>query len=61
VNPKNLALGIAAATAIAESGLSGGEAAGALAVFVTIGSLTILAPLVVYLALGQRAPAISRA
>src|SRR3954453_18535183 len=28
VNPKNLALGFAAATAIAESGLSGGQAAG---------------------------------
>jgi threonine/homoserine/homoserine lactone efflux protein len=58
VNPKNLALGVAAATAIAETGISGGQAAGALAAFVAIGSLTILAPLVIYFALGKRSAAI---
>jgi threonine/homoserine/homoserine lactone efflux protein len=58
VNPKNLALTVAAGTAIAATGASAGEAAGALAIFVVIGSLTILAPLVIYFALGERAPSI---
>ena len=58
VNPKNLALTIAAATAIAQTGISGGEAAGALAIFILIGSLSILAPVVIYFALGSRAAAI---
>ena len=44
VNPKNLALTIAAATAIAQTGSSGGEAAVALAVFILVGSLSIVAP-----------------
>jgi threonine/homoserine/homoserine lactone efflux protein len=55
VNPKNLALTIAAATTIAEAGVSSGQEAGAMAVFVLLGSLTILAPLVIYFALGARA------
>jgi threonine/homoserine/homoserine lactone efflux protein len=55
VNPKNLALTIAAAAAIAELGISNGEEAGAMAVFVAIGSVTIIAPLVLYLVLGTRA------
>jgi threonine/homoserine/homoserine lactone efflux protein len=55
VNPKNLALTIAAATAIAEAGISSGQEAGAMVVFVVLGSLTILAPLVIYFALGARA------
>jgi hypothetical protein len=58
VNPKNLALTIAAATAIAQTGLSGGEAAGALAVFVIVGSLSILAPVVIYFVMGPKAAAI---
>jgi hypothetical protein len=58
VNPKNLALTIAAATAIAQTGISGGEAAAALAVFILVGSISILAPLGIYLALGARAAAI---
>jgi threonine/homoserine/homoserine lactone efflux protein len=58
VNPKNLALTIAAATAIAETGISGGEAAGALAIFILVGSLTILAPVGIYLAMGAKATAI---
>ena len=45
VNPKNLALTIAAATTIAEAGISSGQEAGAMAVFVLLGSLTILARL----------------
>jgi threonine/homoserine/homoserine lactone efflux protein len=58
VNPKNLALTIAAATAIAQTGISGGEAAGAMAVFILIGSLTILAPVVIYFAMGAKAAVI---
>jgi hypothetical protein len=58
VNPKNLALTIAAATAIAQTGISGGEAAVALAVFILVGSIGILAPLGIYLALGARAAGI---
>jgi threonine/homoserine/homoserine lactone efflux protein len=58
VNPKNLALTVAAAAAIAQTELSGGEEAVALAVFVLLGSLTILAPLVIYFAMGARAAAI---
>jgi threonine/homoserine/homoserine lactone efflux protein len=54
LNPKNLALTIAAAAAIAQTGISSGEEAGAMAIFVALGSLTILAPLVIYFALGSR-------
>jgi threonine/homoserine/homoserine lactone efflux protein len=58
VNPKNLALTIAAATAIAQTGISGGEAAGTLAVFIIVGSLSILAPVVIYFAMGAKAAVI---
>ena len=58
VNPKNLALTIAAATAIAQTGSSGGEAAVALAVFILVGSLSILTPVVIYFAMGAKAAAI---
>jgi Sap, sulfolipid-1-addressing protein len=54
VNPKNGGLTIAAAS-IAGAGLAGGQQAVALAVFVLIGSLGVLAPLVVYLAAGENA------
>jgi threonine/homoserine/homoserine lactone efflux protein len=55
LNPKNLALTIAAAAAIAQTGISSDEEAGVMAIFVALGSLTILAPLVIYFALGSRA------
>ena len=58
LNPKNLALTIAAAAAIAETGVSHGESILVLAAFILIGSLSILAPLVVYLAMGARAASI---
>ena len=58
VNPKNLALTIAAAAAIAQTGISTGEAIGALAVFIAIASLTILTPVILYFAPGARATAI---
>lgn len=55
VNPKNLALTIAAATAIAQTGISGGEQVVALAVFVILGSLTILVPVAIYFLMGTKA------
>ena len=54
-NPKNGGLTIAAAATIAGAGLAGGEQAVALAVFVLIGSIGVLAPLIVYLVAGARA------
>ena len=54
-NPKNGGLTIAAAASIAGAGLAGGEQAVALAVFVLVGSAGVLAPLVLYLAAGERA------
>ena len=55
VNPKNAGLTIAAAATIAGAGLAGGEQAVTLAVFVVIGSVGVLAPLIVYLVAGERA------
>ena len=54
-NLKNGGLTIAAAASIAGAGLAGGEQAVALAIFVLIGSAGVLAPLVLYLAAGERA------
>ena len=54
VNPKNLALTVAGAATIAAAGLSTGQQIGALAVFVTIGSVTVAAPVLVYLIMGER-------
>ena len=48
VNPKNLALTVAAA------GLTTGEQIGAFAVFVAIASITVAAPVLVYLIMGER-------
>jgi len=55
VNPKNGGLTIAAAATIAGAGLAGGDQAVVLAVFVLVGSLGVLAPLVVYLVGGEHA------
>jgi len=55
VNPKNLLLSAAAAMSIAQTGLAGGQQAVVLAVFVVLGTVTVAAPLVVYLALGGKA------
>jgi threonine/homoserine/homoserine lactone efflux protein len=48
-NPKNLALTLAAAASIAQAGLSGGDTAVVVAVFVIIGSLTVAGPVLFYL------------
>jgi hypothetical protein len=57
-NPKNLVLAVAGAATIAQAGLSVGQEAGALAVFVAVGTLGAAVPLVLYLALGERSGAI---
>ncbi|MHB8894720.1 MAG: GAP family protein [Candidatus Geothermincolia bacterium] len=55
INPKNLALIIAAGAAIAQSGISTGQQIGVLAVFVAIATVGVVIPLVVYFAMKERA------
>lgn len=55
VNPKNLLLTAAAAMSIAQTGLPGGQQAVVLAVFVVLGTVTVAAPLFLYLVLGRKA------
>ena len=54
-NPKNLLLAIAAAAAIAQTGIPGGEQAVAYAIFALIGTIGVGAPVVIFFALGDRA------
>ena len=54
VNPKNLLLVVAGATAIARTGISGGEQAVALVVFILIASLGVMTPVVLYFVLGEK-------
>lgn len=54
-NPKNLLLAVGAATAIAQTGIAGGEQAVAYAVFALIGTIGVGAPVVIYFAMGDRA------
>jgi threonine/homoserine/homoserine lactone efflux protein len=55
-NPKNLLLAVAAATAIAATGIPGGEQAVAYAIFTLIGTIGVAAPVFIFFALGDRAP-----
>jgi threonine/homoserine/homoserine lactone efflux protein len=55
VNPKNLLLTVAATVSVAQAGLSAGDAALVLAVFVIVGSLAVAAAVVTYLVAGDRA------
>ncbi|MEO1059466.1 MAG: GAP family protein [Actinomycetota bacterium] len=55
INPKNLGLTIAAATTIGAGGLSSGEEYIVLAVFVAIGSITVLTPVIANAVAGDRA------
>jgi hypothetical protein len=55
VNPKNLMLNVAAGTTIAAGSLSTAEQAVSLLAYVAIASISILAPLIAYFALGSRA------
>jgi Na+/melibiose symporter-like transporter len=54
-NPKNLALTLAAVGSIAQAGLSSGESAIAVAVFVVLGSLTVAGPVLYYVVAPSRA------
>jgi threonine/homoserine/homoserine lactone efflux protein len=55
LNPKNLLLTVAGAAAIAQAGISTGEEAVALIVFVLIASIGVAVPIGIYFALGDRA------
>jgi hypothetical protein len=55
VNPKNLALSLAAGVSLAQADVSSGEATAGLVVFVLIASLGIAVPVVSYVAGGERA------
>ena len=56
VNPKNLVFLIGGATAVSQSGADAGGQALAWVVFTIIAGIGVVAPFVVYLALGDRAP-----
>jgi threonine/homoserine/homoserine lactone efflux protein len=58
INPKNLALNLAAMSIIASAGLSASSQLVALLVFVVVGSIAIIVPVIVYLAGGDRAAAV---
>ena len=55
LNPKNVIVGVAAAVAIASAGLPTGQEVGAGAVYVLVAVLGVAAPLVVMLAMGEKA------
>ncbi len=55
VNPKNLLITVGAAAGIAQTGISAGEQAVALAVFVLIASLGVGAPVAIFFVMGERA------
>ena len=55
VNPKNLGLTISAAAAIGSAGLSSGDEAVVLVVYVVLASLTIAAPVILNLVMGSKA------
>jgi threonine/homoserine/homoserine lactone efflux protein len=54
VNPKNLLMAVGAGVAVGGAGLSGGEAAVAIAVFVLLASSTVAGPVIGYLAASDR-------
>jgi threonine/homoserine/homoserine lactone efflux protein len=55
VNPKNLAMSLAAGLSIAQAALSTGQEAATILIYALLEGATILGPLIVYLAMGQRA------
>ena len=57
INPKNLILTAGGAITIASVGLSNGEQAAALVVYILIASLTVGAPVLIYLVMGEKADA----
>ena len=56
MNPKNLLLTIGGATAIAQTQASGSEQIVAYVAFMLIATMGVAAPVVIYFALGPRAP-----
>lgn len=58
LNPKNLLLTVAAGAAIAQTGISSGQQAIALAVFIVIGTLGPGLPVAIYFLMGDRAVAL---
>ena len=57
VNPKNLALTLASAASIAQAGLSTGQSAIAVTVFIVIGSVTVAGPVLFFVIAPSRAAA----
>lgn len=55
VGPKNLALNIAMSVSLATAGFTTAEIVGAVAIFVVIASVTVVGPILLYLAMGERA------
>jgi hypothetical protein len=55
VNPKNLLLVIGGATVVAQADLSGADQAVTWLLFTLVGSLGVAVPVVLYLAMGDRA------
>ena len=53
-NPKNLVLTVAAAAAIAGTGIDAGDEAIALAIFIIVATLGVGTPVVMYFVLGER-------
>jgi threonine/homoserine/homoserine lactone efflux protein len=58
LNPKNLLLAVAAATAIAQTGISSGDEVVAYIVFMVIASLGVGIPVVLYFVMGERSQAL---
>lgn len=54
-NPKNIALSLSAAAAVTEAGLDSADKAVAMAVFVLVGSATVVGAVLFYLVAGRRA------
>jgi hypothetical protein len=61
VNPKNIAVGVAAAAIVSSAGLSSSQSVVAIVVYVVIAVLGVAAPLVVTVALGDKAHGILEA
>jgi len=55
VNPKNLALAVSAGVVIASAGLNSTQTIMALVIFIVLGSITVAAPVIVALVLGDKA------
>jgi len=58
LNPKNVVMALAAAAVVAAGGLSAGQQVAAGAVYVVVAVLGVVAPIVVMLMLGDRAPGV---